>query len=62
LVHTNRSGDYFLGVAVAVVSGKAHECPVRYRLVDGFEEAVDRGVMKRLILDWGFLDGEQIAD
>jgi hypothetical protein len=30
--------------------------------VDGFEEAVDRGVMKRLILDWGFLDGEQIAD
>lgn len=61
LIHTNRSGDFFLYVAVAVVSGKAHECPVLYRLVDGLVEALGRGVVKRLILDRGFLDGAQIG-
>lgn len=61
LIHTNRSGEFFLYAAVAVVSGKAHECPVLYRLVAGFVQAVGRGVMKRLILDRGFLDGEQIG-
>jgi hypothetical protein len=61
LIHTNRAGDYFLYAAVAVVSGKAHECPVLYGLVDGFVRAVGRGVMKRLILDRGFLDGERIG-
>jgi hypothetical protein len=61
IIHTNRSGDFFLYAAVAVVSGKAHECPVLYRLVDDFMEAVGRGTMKRLILDRGFLDGKQIG-
>jgi len=61
LVHTNRTGDFFLYAAVAVVSGKAHEAPVLYGLVEGLVEAVGRGVMKRLILDRGFLDGEQIG-
>jgi len=61
LIHTNRAGDFFLYAAVAVVSGKAHECPVLYRLVDDYVAAVGRGVMKRLILDRGFLDGEQIG-
>ena len=61
LIHTNRRGDFFLYAAVAVVSGKAHECPVLYSLVDGFVAAVGRGVMKRLILDRGFLDGERIG-
>jgi hypothetical protein len=61
LIHTNRRGDFFLYAAVAVVSGKAHECPVLYRLVDDFVQAVGRGTMKRLILDRGFLDGEQIG-
>jgi hypothetical protein len=61
LIHTNRGGDYFLYAAVAVVSGKAHECPVLYGLVDGFVGAAGRGVMKRLILDRGFLDGEQVG-
>lgn len=61
LIHTNRSGDFFLYAAVAVISGKAHECPVLYRLVDGFVQAVGRGVMKRLILDRGFLDGDEIG-
>lgn len=61
LVHTNRTGDFFLYAALAIISGKAHEAPVLYRLVDGFVEAAGRGVMKRLILDRGFIDGEQIG-
>lgn len=61
LVHTNRTGDFFLYAAVAVVSGKAHEAPVLYGLVDGFMEAAGRGVMKRLTLDRGFIDGEHIG-
>lgn len=61
LVHTNRSGDYFLYAGLAVVAGNNHEGPVLWRLVDGFVEAVGPGVMKRLILDRGFIDGEQIG-
>ena len=61
LLHTNRSLDFFLFVAVKVVSGKDSECPVLYELVEEFVEAVGKGVMKRLILDRGFLDGEAIS-
>ena len=61
LVHTNRSGDFFLYAAVAVVSGKAHEAPILYGLLDGFMETAGHGVMKRLILDRGFIDGEHIG-
>ena len=28
LLHTNRRRDFYVFVAVQVVSGKAHECPV----------------------------------
>jgi hypothetical protein len=61
LLHTNPSLDFFLFVAVKVVSGNDHECPVLYALVRRFVEAVGKGVMKRLILDRGFLDGEAIS-
>ena len=61
LLHTNRTLDFFLFVAVKVVSGKDHECPVLYELVKQFVETVGQGVMKRLILDRGFLDGEAIS-
>lgn len=61
LVHTNRSGDYFLYAGLAVVTGHKHEGPVLWGLVDEFVEAVGQGVMKRLILDRGFIDGEQIG-
>ena len=61
LLHTNRAMDYFLFVAVKLVSGKDHECPVLYDLVGQFVEAVGKGVMKRLILDRAFLDGEAIS-
>jgi hypothetical protein len=53
--------DFFLFVAVKVVSGNDHECPVLYALVKRFVETMGKGVMKRLILDRGFLDGEAIS-
>jgi len=61
LLHTNPSLDFFLFVAVKVISGKDHECPVLYELVKQFVEVVGNGVMKRLILDRGFLDGKAIS-
>ena len=61
LLHTNRTRDFFVFVAVKVISGKDHECPVLYELVQQFVEAVGPGVMKRLILDRGFLDGKAIS-
>lgn len=61
LLHTNRRPDFYVFVAVKVISGKAHECPVLYELVKQWVEAVGPGVIKRLILDRGFLDGEAIS-
>jgi hypothetical protein len=61
LLHTNRRREFFLFVAVKVISGKDHESPVLYELVDQFMETVGLGVIKRLILDRGFLDGEAIS-
>ncbi len=61
LLHTNRTLDFFLFVAVKVVSGKDHECPVLYDLVKQFVQTAGKGVMKLLILDRGFLDGEAIS-
>ena len=61
LIHTNRAGEFFLYAGLMVVAGKDHECPLLYRLVEGFVQAHGRGVMKRLIVDRGFLDGAQIG-
>jgi hypothetical protein len=61
LLHTNRDLDFFFFVAVKIISAKAHESPVLYELVEQFVQAVGKGVMKRLILDRGFLDGEKIS-
>jgi hypothetical protein len=62
LLHTNRKQDYFLFVGVKVVSGKDSECPLLYAMVREFVEATGTGVMKKLILDRGFLDGKEISD
>jgi hypothetical protein len=61
LLHTNAFLDFFLFVAVRVVPGNDHECPVLYGLVEEFVQTVGKGVMKRLILDRGFLDGKAIS-
>jgi hypothetical protein len=61
LIHTNRAAEFFLYAGVVVTAGQDHECPLLYRLVEEFVMAHGRGVMKRLILDRGFLDGAQIG-
>jgi hypothetical protein len=61
LLHTNRRREFFLFAAVKVISGRDHESPVLYELVDQFVQTVGLGVIKRLILDRGFLDGEAIS-
>jgi hypothetical protein len=61
LLHTNRNQDFYFFVAVKVVPGNNHECPILYGLVKQFVQTVGKGVMKRLILDRGFLDGEAIS-
>ena len=61
LLHTNRSLDFFLFASVRVLSGKENECPVLYELVREFVKVAGKGVMKRLILDRGFLDGKAIS-
>ncbi|HAM49323.1 MAG TPA: hypothetical protein DCP92_00975 [Nitrospiraceae bacterium] len=61
LIHTNRSGDSFLYAALKVVAGKDHESPLLYRLVQQFIEFHGKGIIKKLILDRGFLDGPNIG-
>ncbi len=61
LIHTNPAGDFFLYAALKVVAGKDHECPLLYELVDQFVEFHGKGIMKKLILDRGFLDGAEIG-
>ena len=54
-------GDCYVYAALAVVPGNAHECPVLYQLVEQFVKQVGKGVLKRLILDRGFIDGKNIT-
>jgi len=61
LIHTNRVGEFFLYASLQVTSGADHECPILYRLVEQFVAFHGKGVMKRLILDRGFLDGPAIG-
>jgi hypothetical protein len=61
LIHTNWSAEFFLYAGLVVTAGQDHEAPLLYRLVEAFVEHHGRGVMMRLILDRGFLDGAQIG-
>lgn len=61
LIHTNTKGEFFFFVAMHLTSGKDHECPILYNLVENFLQGVGRGIMKWLIVDRGFLDGGQIG-
>ncbi len=61
LLHTDRSGRFFYRVAVRVVPGTTSECPVLYALVDEVVATVGPGVLRRLLLDRGFLDGAAIG-
>jgi len=61
LIHINRQLDFFFTVVARVVPGRQHECPILYELVDEVVRAVDRDVIKVLILDRGFIDGAQMG-
>jgi len=61
LLHTNRAGEFFLYAGLRVTEGRAHEAPVLYQLVEDFVRHHGRGVLKRLIVDRGFIDGEKIG-
>jgi hypothetical protein len=61
LIHINRRLDFFFVVAARVVSGRRHECPILYELVDEVVHAVGRDVIKVLIVDRGFIDGAQMG-
>lgn len=61
LLHTDRARRFCLRVAMQLVPGNESECPILYALVDEFVADVGDDVIKRLLLDRGFLDGEKIA-
>lgn len=61
LIHTNASGEFFFFVAMHLGQGKANDLPILYDLVEQFLNVIGKGVMKWLIVDRGFLDGERIA-
>ncbi|MGH7411875.1 MAG: transposase [Candidatus Methylomirabilis sp.] len=62
LLHTNRAREFFLYVGVRMVNARTHESAPLYEMVEEFVRVVGRGVMKLLILDRGFLDGEAIGE
>jgi hypothetical protein len=61
LLHLRGAHPCYVYAAVALVSGKDHELPVFAELLEGFVRTVGRGVIKKLLLDRGFLDGERIS-
>jgi len=61
LLHTDRQRSFCLRVAMQLVPGNESECPILYDLVDQFVADVGADVIKRLLLDRGFLDGGKIA-
>jgi len=61
IIHTDREGKFFVVVAVRVVPGNKHECPIFYEMLDEFISAVGDGVVGRMLPDRGFLDGERIS-
>lgn len=61
LLHTNAQGEFFLYAGVRILPGNVHECPVLWEMVAEFVSCLGKGVIKDLIIDRGFLDGEQIG-
>ena len=54
-------GESYVYAALAVVPGNAHELPILYQLVEQLVRRLGPGVVKKLILDRGFIDGARIA-
>lgn len=61
LLHLRGTRPCYVYAAVALVSGSTHELPVFAELPEKFVGTVGRGVIKKLLLDRAFLDGERIS-
>jgi hypothetical protein len=61
LIHVNRKLDFFFVVAARVVSGRRHECPILYELVEEVVRAVHKGVIQVLVVDRGLIDGARMG-
>jgi hypothetical protein len=61
LIHVNRKLDFFFVVAARVVSGRRHESPILYELVEEVVRAVHKGFLKTLIVDRGLIDGPRMG-
>lgn len=61
LLHTDREHSFFMRAAMRIVPGNENECPILYDLVSEFVGSVGKGIIKRLILDRGFIDGAKIG-
>ena len=61
LLYVDPSRDFFLRAALRLVPGNEHECPIFYDMLDKFVADVGDDVIRRLLLDRGFIDGERIA-
>jgi len=61
LLHTDRRRSFFMRAAMRIVPGNENECPILYDLVNEFVGSVGKGIIKRLILDRGFIDGAKIG-
>jgi hypothetical protein len=59
LLHLRRGAYVYAGAVI--LPGNAHEVQPLYGLVERFVQTVGRGVIKWLVLDRGFIDGEQIS-
>ena len=61
LLYVDPSRTFSLRVGIRLLPGNEHECPVLYDLVDEMVGALGDDVIKRLLLDRGFIDGERIS-
>jgi hypothetical protein len=61
LIHTNSKMQFFATVSLKIIDGKASPQPVLYELVNNFVKREGKKVMKKLILDRGFICGEKIS-
>jgi hypothetical protein len=59
LLHLRRGAYVYAGVAL--LPGNAHEVGPFFKLVEQFVQTVGKGVIQWLILDRGFIDGEQLS-
>jgi len=61
LLYVAPDRKFCLRAALRLVPGNENECPVLYEMIDKLVEQVGDDVIRRLLLDRGFIDGEKIA-